>query len=151
MIDVETGGPGETQALAERLSAVLEPGAVLALDGDLGAGKTTFIQGLCRGLAVAEPVASPTFVLLRVYRGRLPVYHFDAYRLERAAELEDFGAEEYFWGDGVSLVEWAERVAEALPPDRLGVRLAVTGEERRRIEIRALGPKHARMLEGFAA
>ena len=137
----------ETWRLAAALAAELEPGCFVGLDGDLGAGKTTFVQGLCRVLEVVEPVASPTFVLLRVYRGHLTVYHFDAYRLESAADLDDLGADEYFWGDGVSLVEWAERVVEALPPDRLDLRIEVSGEDSRRLAFVARGPRHGALLD----
>ena len=148
-LTLHSASPEETRALAAALALELEPGTCLGMDGDLGAGKTTFVQGLCRALEVAEPVASPTFVLLRVYRGRLAVYHFDTYRLEHVEELDDLGADEYLWGDGVSLVEWAERVAVALPPDRLSLRLEVLDDEARRLEFSATGPRHAAVLERF--
>lgn len=144
---IHTESPEQTWRVAAAVAAELEPGAFLGLDGDLGAGKTTFVQGLCRALEVVEPVASPTFVLLRIYRGRLAVYHFDAYRLERAAELDDLGADEYFWGDGVSVVEWADRVVEALPPDRLDLRIEVSGEDSRRLAFVARGPRHGALLD----
>lgn len=145
-MEVSTRGPDETRALARAVAQAVEPGALIALEGDLGAGKTTFVQGFAEALEAQEPVASPTFVLLRVYRGRLPIYHFDAYRLEGVHELDDIGAEEYFWGDGVSLVEWADRIAEALPGDRMRVHIEHVGENERRLRIDASGPRHARML-----
>lgn len=143
---VVTASAAETQALARSLARVVEPGTVIALEGDLGAGKTTFTQGLAGELDAPEPVASPTFVLMRVYKGRLPIYHFDAYRLEGSHQLDDLDADEYLWGDGVCVVEWASRIADALPPDRIEVVLAHAGDDRRSITVEATGPVHARML-----
>ncbi|MBM3463659.1 MAG: tRNA (adenosine(37)-N6)-threonylcarbamoyltransferase complex ATPase subunit type 1 TsaE [Armatimonadetes bacterium] len=140
-----------TQGMAAALAPLLFPGAMLALVGDLGAGKTTFAQGLCRALEVSESVASPTFVLLRVYRGRLPVYHFDAYRLDTPRELDDLGAEEYFWGDGVTLLEWADRVPDALPADLLRITFEIVSEDARHLNFEASGPKHAALLENYVA
>ena len=100
----------ETQALAARLAQRLEPGDVLWLSGDLGAGKTTFTQGLGRGLGVAAPINSPTFVLIREYAGRLPLYHIDLYRLGDAREVAALGLSDYLAGDGVCVLEWAERM-----------------------------------------
>ncbi|HXE72628.1 MAG TPA: tRNA (adenosine(37)-N6)-threonylcarbamoyltransferase complex ATPase subunit type 1 TsaE [Candidatus Nitrosotenuis sp.] len=136
-----TLGEEETEALGEALGRSLQAGDVVALYGDLGSGKTTLVRGVCRGLGASEPVSSPTFVLLNVYHGRLPIYHFDAYRLTGSEELWEIGAEELFYGEGVCLVEWAERAADLLPPRRLEVRLNfVAGEPRARdIEIVPLG------------
>lgn len=139
----------ETRALAGRIARHLGPSSFLALEGELGAGKTTFVQGLCAALEVTEPVASPTFVLLRVYRGHWPVYHFDAYRLEGPQDLGDLGADEYFWGDGITVLEWADRVTAALPSDRLDIRLRVVAEGRRRVEVSAQGARHAEILRGL--
>ncbi len=101
--------PEETQAIGERLGARLGPGAVIACTGALGAGKTCFLQGLARGLGVTSDVTSPTFVLINQYRGRLPVYHLDAYRTGSLTELTELGIEEMLHGDGVTVVEWARR------------------------------------------
>ncbi|MCA9792032.1 MAG: tRNA (adenosine(37)-N6)-threonylcarbamoyltransferase complex ATPase subunit type 1 TsaE [Candidatus Eremiobacteraeota bacterium] len=121
-----------TRRLGERLAGGLYPGAVIALKGPLGAGKTTFTQGLVRGLGGHEPVTSPTFVLMHIYeQGRLPVFHFDAYRLEGPQQLEEIGADEYFWGDGVSVVEWAERAGQLLPPDHLEIDFELLPQGRR--------------------
>jgi tRNA threonylcarbamoyladenosine biosynthesis protein TsaE len=147
----ETASREATQALGSALGSVLQPGAVVALVGDLGAGKTTFTQGVCFGLSVSDPVASPTFVLLRVYRGRLPVYHFDAYRLSDAAEMEGIGAEEYLWGEGVCLVEWADKVMSVLPPDHLLVNFETLSESARRISFVATGSAHQAMLDMLAS
>ena len=105
-----THGPGETQALAARLAQRLEAGDVIWLSGDLGAGKTTFTQGLGRGLDIAVPINSPTFVLIREYVGRLPLYHIDLYRLGDAREVAALGLPDYLAGDGVCVLEWAERL-----------------------------------------
>lgn len=106
-----------TQTLAEQIASHLSPGSVLRLDGPLGAGKTCFVQGLARGLGVprAVRVHSPTFTLLNIYPGRLSLYHFDWYRLSDARELEGLDLDEYFDGDGISVVEWGERFPHAFP------------------------------------
>jgi tRNA threonylcarbamoyladenosine biosynthesis protein TsaE len=130
-----------TEAFGRRLGRRLGPGTVVALVGPLGAGKTHLARAIALGLDVPDGrvVTSPTFVLVQEYRGRLPVYHFDAYRLRTEAEFADLGAHEYFEGDGVCLVEWADRVPGCLPPDHLRVTLAVTGETSRRAVVEAVG------------
>lgn len=128
--------PEETEAAGERLGRTLGAGAVVALTGELGAGKTCFIQGLARGLDVAITATSPTFVLINQYRGRLPVYHVDAYRTEGLTELMDLGLPELFDEGGVTLVEWAEKLAPLLPSRAILVRVAGVGEEPREITIR---------------
>ena len=131
---LETHSEVETRVLAARLAALLRPGDVLALVGDLGAGKTRFVQGLARGLGVPDdvPVTSPTFTLLATYRqGRLPLFHFDLYRLANEEDLARIGAEEYLWGEGVCAVEWAERAPKMMPDDTLWIHLSFAGEIRR--------------------
>jgi tRNA threonylcarbamoyladenosine biosynthesis protein TsaE len=128
-----------TESLAAAVGAGLAAGDVVALDGELGAGKTVFVRGLAQGLEVADSVSSPTYILMNAYRGRLPVYHFDAWMEGRAeAFLEDGGAE-WMRADGVALVEWAERVADWLPVPRLEVHLAHAGPERRVLRLEVLG------------
>lgn len=127
----------QTEAIAAELARDLRPGACLALQGDLGAGKTQFVRGLVRGLG-GDPrrVASPTFVLLNVYPGgRLTVYHLDAYRVAGADDFDAIGFPELLDQGGVVVVEWAERVAELLPPGVIGVRIQAVGEGQRHIEI----------------
>jgi tRNA threonylcarbamoyladenosine biosynthesis protein TsaE len=129
-----TRGPDETRMLAERLGRLLRPGDVLCLVGDLGAGKTTFTQGLALGLGLPpdEPVNSPTFTLIAEHPGgRLPLYHFDVYRLADSSGLYDLAFDEYIDSDGVVVIEWADRVADALPPDRLDIVLAAATETER--------------------
>lgn len=140
-----THSPEETRAAGERLGRELAPGELVAFSGELGAGKTCMIQGVCAGLGVEDPVNSPTFMLINEYQGlargqRLPVFHFDLYRLRSQAELEALGADEYFYGQGVCLVEWAERAGALLPPRRREVVLEHCGPQRRRITLRILSP-----------
>lgn len=140
---VITRSAAETRALGRELAARLAPGEVVALVGDLGSGKTCLAQGICEGLGVADHVTSPTFILINEYQGRLgmravPVYHLDLYRLADAGELEDLGAEEYLYGKGICLVEWAERAATLLPARRWEIRLEQAGAEERRITVSLL-------------
>lgn len=132
---VVSRSPEETRAIGARLGEKLGPGAVVACIGELGAGKTCFLQGLAAGLGVTSPVTSPTFVLLNHYRGRLPVYHLDAYRTASLGELLDLGVEEMFHGDGVTMIEWADKLLPLLPPAALLVRIAGLGDEPREIVI----------------
>jgi tRNA threonylcarbamoyladenosine biosynthesis protein TsaE len=125
----------ETQAAGERLGARLYAGAVVACIGELGAGKTCFLQGLARGLGVESPVTSPTFVLINEYRGRLPVHHLDAYRTESLSEVLDLGIEELMHGDGVTVIEWADKLLSILPAHSIIVTIDGLGDEPRRIVI----------------
>jgi tRNA threonylcarbamoyladenosine biosynthesis protein TsaE len=125
----------ETQAAGERLGARLGPGAVVACIGELGAGKTCFLQGLALGLGVESPVTSPTFVLINEYRGRLPVHHLDAYRTESLTEVLDLGIEELMHGDGVTVIEWADKMLPLLPTHAIIVTIDGLGDEPRRIVI----------------
>lgn len=131
----------ETQAVGEALGARLGPGAVVACVGELGAGKTCFLQGVARGLGVTTDVTSPTFVLVNVYRGRLPVYHLDAYRTESLLEVVDLGLEEMLDGDGVTLIEWGDKVRPLLPARAIVVRITGLGDEPRRIEVEEPGAR----------
>ena len=125
----------ETQALGARLGARLGRGDVVACIGPLGAGKTCFLQGLARGLGVMTDVTSPTFVLVNQYRGRLPVYHVDAYRTGSLGELVDLGLEEMLHGEGVTVVEWADKLLPLLPARTVTVTIAGLGDEPRQIEL----------------
>ena len=128
-----TNSPAETEAVGAALSRVLSPGTVIAYRGDLGAGKTAFTRGLARGLGVNDPVTSPTYTIVNEYLGgRMPLFHFDMYRLASADDLWDIGWEDYLERGGVCAVEWSENVAEALE-DAIRVRIEKTGEESRRI------------------
>lgn len=150
MLTRDLPDPAATTAFAQRLAALLFPGAVVALIGTLGAGKTYLVRAIGEALGVGAIVNSPTFVLIQEYEGRLPIYHFDVYRLQKPAEFFELGVHEYFEGEGVCLVEWADRVAASLPADHLRVSIEVTGPTSRRLTVESTGPKHgeiARQLE----
>src|SRR5919206_4841823 len=129
--ELTTSNNGETSQFAEKLGTYLQPGDVIALEGDLGAGKTTFTKGLAKGLEVKKTVNSPTFTIIKEYRGRLPLYHMDVYRVADA--YEDLGFDEYFEGDGVTVVEWAHLIEEQLPSEHLTIFLYHQGQDQRKI------------------
>ncbi|MFT5087779.1 MAG: tRNA threonylcarbamoyladenosine biosynthesis protein TsaE [Candidatus Latescibacterota bacterium] len=140
-----TCSPAETHRLGVELASALQPGALVAFRGDLGSGKTCMIQGICQALKVEDYVTSPTFILINEYGGQfngepLPVYHFDLYRLSGEDDLEALGAEEYFYGVGICLVEWAERAGDLLPAKRVEVEFEYLGDDERRIVISRLEP-----------
>ncbi len=137
-----------TAAFGRRLGGLLFPGAVVALVGELGAGKTHLARAIAEGLGVPDSrvVTSPTFVLVQEYQGRLPISHFDAYRLHSEGEFADLGAAEYFEGGGVSLVEWADRVPGCLPAEHLRVTLAITGETSRRALVEGRGRRYEALV-----
>ena len=139
--EVVSHSAAETHSLGRRLAALLTAGDLVAFRGDLGTGKTCMIQGVCEGLQVLDVVNSPTFILINHYAGRLrgrdiPVYHFDLYRLADGEELADIGAHEFFSGEGVCLIEWADRAWQQLPSPRWEVELRHAGETRRRVSWR---------------
>ncbi|MBR5800358.1 MAG: tRNA (adenosine(37)-N6)-threonylcarbamoyltransferase complex ATPase subunit type 1 TsaE [Lachnospiraceae bacterium] len=113
---IESFRPEDTFALGREIGQKAEPGAVYTLIGDLGVGKTVFTQGLAEGLGITEPVNSPTFTIVQVYdEGRIPFYHFDVYRVGDVSEMDEIGYEEYVYGEGISLIEWANLIEEILP------------------------------------
>ncbi len=121
---LETFGEQETLELGRRLGRQAKPGEIYCLNGDLGTGKTVFTKGFAEGLGIREPVVSPTFTILQIYEdGRLPLYHFDVYRLSDEEELEEIGCEEYFYGDGVCLIEWAELFPDVIPSQAYTIHL----------------------------
>jgi tRNA threonylcarbamoyladenosine biosynthesis protein TsaE len=138
-----------TEAFGRRLGDVLFPGAVVALVGQLGAGKTHLTRAIAEGLGVRNPAAvtSPTFVLIQEYPARLPIYHFDAYRLSGPQEFAELGVDEYFRGDGVCLVEWADKVDVTLPAEHLWIAIHVVDENRRRFDITAAGERYEALLK----
>lgn len=125
----------ETQRLAAHLAAELHPGDCLLLIGELGAGKTTFVQGLAYGLGVSERVRSPTFVLMHEYRGRVPLYHFDAYRIRNLDELREIGFEDTVRSQGITVIEWGEKAVGLLPPGCWRVFIELLPDRTRRIRI----------------
>ena len=136
-----TTSPEETEGLGRCLGALLERGAFLALRGELGGGKTCFTRGVVQAVAPesAHLVASPTFAIMNHYPGRLPVYHFDFYRMRGEDDIADLGFMEYLHGEGVCIVEWSERLEALLPVDHLMITFHYEGDERRRITIEAVG------------
>ncbi len=142
LFPARTSGAAETRRLGRTVANQLRAGDVVGLYGNLGAGKTVFAQGLCEGLGLAgEQVTSPTFSLLHEYEGgRWPVYHFDAYRIETLDEFFDIGYEEYFFGNGVCIVEWAERIESLLPPETLRFRIKHETENERSIHFGHMAP-----------
>ena len=120
----ETYSPEETHALGKRLGAEAKPGEVYTLVGDLGVGKTVFTQGIAEGLGITEPVSSPTFTIVQVYEeGRMPFYHFDVYRIGDIEEMDEIGYEDYFYGSGVTMIEWANLIEELLPERYVEIRI----------------------------
>lgn len=126
----------DTHRLADRLARIVRPGDVLVLEGDLGAGKTTFTQGFARALGVGEQVNSPTFTLIKEYEGDFPLYHMDLYRLEGPEEAWELGLEEYFDGNGVCVVEWPDRLEDTLPEDVIHLHFQIISAKARRIRIK---------------
>jgi tRNA threonylcarbamoyladenosine biosynthesis protein TsaE len=149
--EVVTDHPDQTMRLGRLLGEILPPGFFVALVGSLGAGKTVLTKGLARGLGVEDDreVTSPSFVLVNEYRGRLPVYHLDLYRLESYAEVEGIGWDEFVSGPGVTLVEWADKVMEELPAERIDIHLQWVGEEQRRLIFSGKGGKGRCLVEEF--
>ena len=140
---IETRSPEETFRLGKKLGEAASPGQVFTLTGDLGTGKTVFTQGFAKGLGIVDTVNSPTFTIVQEYDdGRIPLYHFDVYRIGDVEEMEEVGFEDYVMGDGVTLIEWAELIREILPEKRTAVRIEKDleqGFDYRKITIEELG------------
>lgn len=138
---LESKSPEDTFQIGMRLGQLAKAGEVYTLTGDLGVGKTVFTQGFAKGLGVEEPVNSPTFTILQIYEGgRLPLYHFDVYRIGSVEEMDETGVEEYMTGEGVSLIEWADLIREILPGERTRIRIEKDlekGFDYRRITVEA--------------
>jgi len=149
VISLCSHGVEETVSLGERLGQLVEPGSFIALSGDLGCGKTQFVRGVASGLGIDDsvPITSPTFTLLNEYPGRVRLYHFDLYRLRGGDDIAELGFDEYFHGNGVCLVEWAERLGSDLPDERLDIMFEYAGETERRIDIIAHGFNHEALLK----
>jgi tRNA threonylcarbamoyladenosine biosynthesis protein TsaE len=137
-----------TEELGRRLGQLLAPGAIIGLVGTLGAGKTHLTRAIAEGLGVYNTAAvnSPTFVLIQEYAGPIPLYHFDTYRLSSSREFLELGSEEYLYGDGVCVLEWADKVQDVLPKDCLTLQIQILSETARRIEFTATGPASKELL-----
>ena len=153
MNSVLTRSEDETIALGGILGSLLQAGDFIALTGELGSGKTSFVRGVAAGLAVdpATRITSPTYSLLHIYTGRLSLYHFDLYRLAGDADVEELGFAEFFFGDGVSLVEWADRLQEEMPAECLTITFLYVGDDERRIVFTAAGDRYEQLLKNLFA
>jgi len=140
---IETNSAQETYQLGERIGKVVKPGDIISLIGDLGVGKTVFTQGLAKGLEIKEAINSPTFTIVQVYEdGRMPFYHFDVYRIGDIEEMEEIGYQDYFYGNGVCLIEWANLIKELLPDNLSEIRIEKDlekGFDYRKITISGIG------------
>lgn len=149
MYTLITHSAAETQAVAEKLATLVTAGTVITLNGDLGAGKTTFTQGFGKGFGVKRNVNSPTFTIMKQYQGRLPLYHMDVYRLEDTGD--DIGLEEYINGDGVAIVEWSNLIESSLPAERLAITIERVGDEERRLTFAPVGQKYETIVQEVLA
>jgi tRNA threonylcarbamoyladenosine biosynthesis protein TsaE len=135
-VTLHTHSPAETEAVGRRLAEQLQPGDVVALTGELGAGKTCLVKGIAAGLGIAETVTSPTFTIIHEYGGgRLPLYHVDLYRLDTPEQALAVGIEDYLTGNGITVIEWAEKIEPLLPARALRVRISISDDTARRIEL----------------
>ncbi len=151
VLSLETHSPDETRRFAEALSRHLRPHDCLVLLGGFGVGKTTFVKGLARGLGVrrVREVTSPSFVMLKIYDGRLPLYHFDLYRLRTARDVQRIGWDEFVEGEGVTVIEWPQAAGPLLPSSSLKVRFTILGDQDRLIEVRAANGRGTPFLKGL--
>jgi tRNA threonylcarbamoyladenosine biosynthesis protein TsaE len=149
MFVIESSSTRQTKMWGRRLASLLEGGELLALSGDLGAGKTCFIKGIARGLSLREEnILSPTFTMIQEHHGRLPLYHIDLYRLDNVG-LDDLGLREYLFSDSIAAVEWFERLDEGSEINRLSVTISYIGANSRRIEFVAIGERYSSLVARF--
>lgn len=150
-MEIISGSVEQTQQLGKTLGALANAGDVILLVGELGAGKTCLAQGIAYGLDIDEYTASPSFTIVRQYRGRIPLYHFDFYRLEDMNDIYDLGVDDYIFGKGLCVIEWAERGMELMPDERLLVKMEYLAENERKLTFSASGPRYIRMLSELRA
>ncbi len=142
----------DTIHLGKKLARCLSPGDIICLFGDLGSGKTTFTKGIACGLKIKnEEIHSPTFILLRIHKGAKPLYHFDLYRMEKREELLQIGYEEFLFADGISVIEWADKMGSWLPEEYLGVYLSFTKDRKRWLRFKPQGGRAKRIMEKMKA
>jgi tRNA threonylcarbamoyladenosine biosynthesis protein TsaE len=147
-MEIISGSTQKTLDIGKQISKKLKKGDIICLFGDLGSGKTVLTKGISLGLGVGEDkVTSPTFVILRQHEGKFPIYHFDLYRLNSPEDILDLGYEEYLFDEGISVIEWADKLGGLLPKEFLKIRLRVIGENKRKIMIAAQGKRHKKLLE----
>jgi tRNA threonylcarbamoyladenosine biosynthesis protein TsaE len=146
-LKLKTGSPEETQELGRSIGKLARPGDIYLFVGQLGAGKTCLTQGIAWGLDIHEYTLSPTFIIMREMHGRLPLYHMDFYRLDNIAEISDLGLDDYLYGRGVCVIEWAEKGFDVLPQEHLLVRITYLSDTERRIEMKPFGARYEEMQE----
>lgn len=141
MKNYTSNSAADTKKIAAELVNTLNPGSIICMYGDLGAGKTAFVQGMAAALGIDEPVTSPTFTIVNEYYGKMPLYHFDVYRIGSSDEMFEIGFDEYIDGDGISVIEWAELIEDILPEDRINVTILKNmekGEDYREIKVEGI-------------
>ena len=147
-ITIKTTSVKETIAIGKKLGKLMSPGDVIYLTGELGAGKTCFVKGIAEGLGIrGKDITSPTFIIINEYKGKIPLYHIDLYRIGVIDDLRDIGMDEIVYGKGVTAIEWAERIKDVLPDERLDITLKWVDDKTRSIEIRAFGHHHKEILD----
>ena len=153
MLKIISRDTEDTKRIGEVLSSYLFPGAIICLSGNLGAGKTAFVQGIGRGIGITEPITSPTYTIINeYYSARIPLYHFDVYRLGDSDEMLELGCDEYFFGKGITVVEWADNVRDIIPAQRFWINILYREDLRERdIIIEAQGEIYKRILEEMGA
>jgi tRNA threonylcarbamoyladenosine biosynthesis protein TsaE len=145
-LELTSRHPRDTQRLGARLGELARAGDVYLLVGNLGAGKTCLTQGIARGLGIGDYALSPSFVIVREHYGRLPLYHIDLYRLDDIAEIDELGLDEYIYGNGVCVIEWAEKGLALLPPEHLLVQIDYLGDTERRLKLTAIGRRYRELV-----
>jgi tRNA threonylcarbamoyladenosine biosynthesis protein TsaE len=145
-LELISHSPEQTQRIGIRLGKFSQAGDVILLTGELGAGKTCLVQGIAWGLGVDDYASSPSFVLIKQYQGRLSLYHIDFYRIDRVEEVIALGLEDYLYGDGISVVEWAEKGSAVLPEEHLLIKMEYLGENERKLRLEAEGKRYREML-----
>jgi tRNA threonylcarbamoyladenosine biosynthesis protein TsaE len=148
---IESKTAAMTRRVGEAIGNGLQPADIILLAGPLGAGKTTLVQGMAKGLGITGSVMSPTFVLARELEGRLKMYHVDLYRLEKMPEITDLGLDDYLYGDGVTVIEWADRAEALWPEDHLRIDLEYDGDKARKLKVTAHGKRYHKMMDALAA
>jgi len=144
-----TKNPEETKKIGNYLAGLLKPGDIILFFGELGSGKTCLTQGIAATMKVKEMVNSPSFTIINEYHGKFPIYHFDLFRLNSFYELYDLGYEEYFYGDGITIVEWAEKIDQNLPFEYLKIIITFLDQKKRKIEFSPIGERYEQLIKEF--
>lgn len=150
VLETISRSPEQTQKIGRQIGEMAKPGDVMLLIGSLGAGKTCLTQGIAWGLSVTDYTSSPSFVLMREYKGRLPLYHVDLYRLGGVDEVADLGLDDYLYGEGVCVVEWADRALDLMPPEHLLIQLIYLSQRRRNLCLEPRGQRYCDLLNDLS-